>query len=197
MISLLDRRVRLPSGIWLLAGLFLIAGCENQAVPDRAEMQPPAVSVVTLQPGQVTLRRELPGRTRAYLIAEVRPLVTGIVQERLFREGSQVEQGEALYQLDDATYRARFQSADAMLARAVAAADIARLNAQRAEGLRESKAISDQEYQNLLATQAQAEADVKVAQAQRQRRRSSWTMRVSFRRLPAEPAARVLRPVRW
>lgn len=143
----------------------LLAGCEK-APQAPSEMPPPAVSVVTLEPEQVTLSRELPGRTRAYLTAEVRPQVTGIIRERLFEEGSQVEAGQPLYQLDDATYRAAFESAKASRERAEAAAEIARLNAGRAEELLKVNAVSDQEHQNLLAVLQQATADVAVANAQ-------------------------------
>ncbi len=183
MKSLLNRSVSLP----LIAVLFSLSGCDNHAAPAPTNFPPPEVRVVTLQPERVTLSRELPGRTRAYLIAEVRPLVTGIIQERLFTEGGQVEQGEALYQLDDSIYRAQYQSAGASLVRAQAAADIARLNAERAEGLRESKSISEQEYQNLLAIQKQAAADVGVAEAQLQ----TAKVRLDYARIVSPIAGRV------
>ena len=141
-----------------------LGACEK-ADQTPPEMPPPAVSVVTLEPERVTLSRELPGRTRAYLTAEVRPQVTGIIRERLFEEGSQVESGQPLYQLDDATYRAAFASAKASKERAEAAAEIARMNAGRAEELLDVNAVSDQEYQNLLAVLRQAAADVAVATA--------------------------------
>jgi membrane fusion protein (multidrug efflux system) len=121
------------------------------------------------------------------LIAEVRPQVTGIIRERLFEEGSYVEAGEALYQLDDATYRAAFQSAQASLKRAQAALDIARLNAGRAEELIKTDAISDQEYRNLQALGRQAEADVAVAEAQLQDAR----VRLDYARIRAPIAGRV------
>lgn len=171
---------------WAFLALLLAGGCDNHAATTPGERPAPAVSVVTLQPERVTLQRELAGRTRAYLIAEVRPQVTGIVRERLFVEGAPVEQGQPLYQLDDATYRAAYQSARASVARAEAAVEVARLNARRAEGLRESKAISDQEYQNLLATRTQAEADVDVAKAQQQTAR----VRLDYARITSPIAGR-------
>lgn len=125
----------------------------------------PAVTVVTLKSEPVTLTRELPGRTNAYLVAEVRPQVTGIVKERLFTEGSLVEAGQPLYQLDDATYRAAYNSATASLARAESAVEVARLNAARATELIKVNAVSEQEHENLIATLRQAEADVGVAEA--------------------------------
>jgi membrane fusion protein (multidrug efflux system) len=120
------------------------------------------------------------------MIAEVRPQVTGIVRERLFEEGSHVEQGQPLYQLDDATYRAEFQSAEASVARAEAAVEVARLNAGRAEGLRKSNAISDQDYQNLLAVRRQAEADLEFARAQLETAR----VRLDFARIQSPISGR-------
>jgi membrane fusion protein (multidrug efflux system) len=146
-----------------LACSLLLAACGGEAPPQ--EMSPPAVTVVTLKTEPVTLTRELPGRTNPYLVAEVRPQVTGIVKERLFTEGSLVEAGQPLYQLDDATYRAAYNSARASLARAEAAVEVARLNAARANELIKVNAVSEQEHENLIATLRQAEADVGVAEA--------------------------------
>jgi membrane fusion protein (multidrug efflux system) len=144
----------------------LLTACDRQQQAAGPQMSTPAVNVVTLKAQSVTLSRELPGRTTPYVVAEVRPQVTGIVKERLFTEGAFVEAGQALYQLDDATYRANFNSAKAVLARAEAAVGIARFNAERAEQLIESKAISEQDLLSAKATLQQALADVGVAQAQ-------------------------------
>ena len=127
---------------------------------------PVPVSIVTLRPQTVALERELPGRTRAFVIAEVRPQVTGIVRERLFEEGAEVAAGDPLYQLDDATYRAAANSARASVERAEAALDLARRNAKRAVELQDVRAISEQEYQALLSARDQAEAELAVAKAQ-------------------------------
>lgn len=129
-------------------------------------METPEVTVVTLKSLPVTLTRELPGRTSAFVVAEVRPQVTGIVKERLFEEGSLVTEGQPLYQLDDAVYRAAWNSAKASLARAQATVSVARLNAQRAEELVRFEAVSKQEYDNAMAALQQAEADVGFAEAQ-------------------------------
>jgi membrane fusion protein (multidrug efflux system) len=142
----------------------LLAACqrEKQAPPPPP---PPAVTVVTLNAENVTLTRELPGRTSPFLVAEVRPQVTGIVQRRLFTEGGLVKAGDSLYQIDDATYRAEHNSAKAALARAQAALEIARLNAERSNGLAKLDAVSRQENENSIATLRQAEAEVAVAEA--------------------------------
>jgi len=144
--------------------LLCLVACGQQQAP-AAQGSAPEVIVVTLKAQPVTLTRELPGRTNAFVVAEVRPQVTGIVKERLFTEGSLVKAGQPLYQLDDATYRADVNSAKALLARAQAAEDIARFNADRAEQLIGSKAISEQELINARALERQAEADVGVAEA--------------------------------
>jgi membrane fusion protein (multidrug efflux system) len=146
-----------------LAALLLVA-CEKQQAP-AMQTPMPNVTVVTLKTQPVTLSRQLPGRTNAFVVAEVRPQVTGIVKERLFTEGSLVVAGQPLYQLDDATYRAEYNSAKALLARARAAVDIARYNTERAEKLIGSNAISEQELFNARAELLQAEADIGVAQA--------------------------------
>ncbi|MGD8357872.1 MAG: efflux RND transporter periplasmic adaptor subunit, partial [Lysobacterales bacterium] len=159
-MTTITRRVAVLS---LLA--LVLTACEKQQAPQR-QMSAPAVTVVTLKEQPVTLSRELPGRTNAYVVAEVRPQVTGIVKDRLFTEGSYVEAGQALYQLDDATYRADYNSAKAVLARAEAAVDIARFNAERAEQLIKTKTISEQELINTQAILKQAEASVGVARAE-------------------------------
>lgn len=142
----------------------ILAGCAEDPPPQQ---QPtPAVTYVTLATRPVTLTRELPGRTSAYVVAEVRPQVTGIVQERLFEEGALVAEGQPLYQLDDATYRAAWNSAKATLARAQATVEVARLNAERAQELIKVDAISQQAYDDATAALRQAEADVGVAEAQ-------------------------------
>lgn len=123
------------------------------------------VTVVTLSAEAITLTRELPARTSPYLIAEVRPQASGIVQKRLFTEGSLVKAGQPLYQLDDATYRAEYASAVATLARAEATLTAARSNATRTAELAKVDAVSKQDYESATAALLQAEADVKLAQA--------------------------------
>ncbi|MEX0707285.1 MAG: efflux RND transporter periplasmic adaptor subunit [Woeseia sp.] len=148
----------------LLLPLLILVGCAEE--PQQPAQGKPDVSVVTLRTTPVTLTRQLPGRTHAFVIAEVRPQVTGLVTERLFTEGSLVDKGEPLYQLDDAVYRAAHNSARAALARAEAAVNVARLDAERAEELVKVEAISKQEYENSVAVWRQAEADIGVAKAQ-------------------------------
>ncbi len=125
----------------------------------------PEVTVVTLKAEAVPLVRELPGRTSAILIAEVRPQVTGIVKRRLFTEGAYVKAGEVLYQLDDAIYRAQYNTAQAALAKAQAAVEVSRAKANRAAELVKTHAISTQDNDDAVAALRQAEADIASAQA--------------------------------
>lgn len=146
----------------LVAGF--VAGCSKEA-PPPPQMPAPAVTVAVMEPETVTLTRELPGRTNAYVVAEVRPRVTGIVEERFFTEGGEVEQGQELYQLDDAIYRADYNSAKARFARAQATYELAKSNAERTSGLFEANAVSQQELDNVMSALQQAEADLAVAEA--------------------------------
>jgi membrane fusion protein (multidrug efflux system) len=125
----------------------------------------PQVTVMTLKNQPVTLTRSLPGRTSAYLIAEVRPQVSGIVKRRLFTEGGNVTAGQILYDLDDSLYRAQYASAKASLQKAQATLQAARLAAKRSSDLVRIDAVSAQDNENAIAALGQAEADVAAAQA--------------------------------
>jgi membrane fusion protein (multidrug efflux system) len=141
-----------------------LAGCSPKATPQQGG-GPVPVTVVTLAPQTVTLTRELPGRVVPSLVAEVRPQVNGIVARRLFTEGSLVEAGQPLYQIEDATYRADSETAAAGLARAEASLLTAQLNAPRTVELLKIGAISKQDAERAAAVLRQAEADVQAARA--------------------------------
>lgn len=141
-------------------------GGDQQGGPGGPGGQKGQVTVVTLKPETITLTRELPGRTSASLIAEVRPQVNGIVEKRLFTEGGLVRAGQPLYQLDDKTYAADAESAKASLARAEAALNSAQLNARRSTELVKIDAVSKQDDENATATLKQARADVAAGRAQ-------------------------------
>lgn len=149
--------------VLLLTVSLALAACGGEEAPPP----PPAakVTVVTLKAEPVTLIRELPGRASPFRVAEVRPQVTGIVAKRLFTEGSQVEEGQALYQIDDASYRAAANSARAQLARAQASLTAARLSAKRIGELAAIQAVSVQDNENAIAALKLAEADVGAARA--------------------------------
>ncbi|ADW17484.1 efflux transporter, RND family, MFP subunit [Desulfobulbus propionicus DSM 2032] len=149
----------------MLAGGFLTGACKDGAQPTPAAGGPVEVEVVTLQPQPVHLVVELPGRTAAFRIAEVRPQVGGIIQKRLFTEGSEVKAGQLLYQIDPATYQASYDSAKAALAKAEALEHSASLKAERYRVLVRTKAVSEQEQIEIEAGWKQAVADVAAAKA--------------------------------
>ncbi|HET9031889.1 MAG TPA: efflux RND transporter periplasmic adaptor subunit [Dokdonella sp.] len=152
-----------------LALAVVLSACGNEE--DPRQQTAAAVTVVTLKTASVTLTRELPGRTSPYLVAEVRPQVSGIVQKRLFDEGALVTAGQPLYQLDDAAARADVSLANAQLVRAQAALTLARVTASRIAELAKTHAVSKQDNETAIATLKQAEADVGVARAAVQGRR--------------------------
>lgn len=131
-----------------------LAGCKDDAAPPP--QQAPSVGVVTLQAEPYTLTTELPGRTAAYRIAEVRPQVDGIIQKRLFKEGSEVKAGQQLYQIDAAVYEAAAKSAQATLASAKSLAE-------RYKSLVADQAVSRQAYDEAQASRLQAEASLEQA----------------------------------
>jgi membrane fusion protein (multidrug efflux system) len=127
--------------------------------------KPPEVGVVTLATQPVTLTKELPGRTSAFRVAEVRARVNGIVQKRLFTEGADVKAGQVLFRIDPGPYQAALDSALAQLARAEAMVQQARSLAERYTKLIETNAVSRQEYDDALVKVKTAEADVAAARA--------------------------------
>ena len=149
----------------IVAGMMLMTGCGTKTNVGAARPSPPEVGVVVVQPQQVALTTELPGRTSPCQVAEVRPQVNGIIQKRVFTEGSDVKAGEVLYRIDPATYQAAFASAKAAEARAEANLGTLRLKEQRYGDLVKIKAVSQQDYDDAHAAFKQAEADVAYARA--------------------------------
>jgi membrane fusion protein (multidrug efflux system) len=141
----------------------MTAGCSEQAAGPAGPVE---VSVLTLAPHSVNIVNELPGRTSAYRVAEVRPQVSGIVQKRLFTEGGSVRAGDPLFQIDPASYRAALSSAQAALVRAEARLMSAKLLEERYAPLIAANAVSKQENDDAIAARAAAEADVASAKAQ-------------------------------
>lgn len=151
-----------PLALAAAVALFLSA-CGEDA--PQMQMPTPEVTVVTLTSQPVPLTRELAGRTVPFVVAEVRPQATGIVEQRLFEEGSMVEAGQVLYRLDDASYRAARAAAAANLERARASARSARLAAERSTELVAGNLVSQQDHERALAAAAEAAADVSAYQA--------------------------------
>lgn len=139
-----------------------LPGCEEKA---PVQMQMATVSYIKIKPKRVTLTTELPGRTAAFTISDVRPQVTGIIQKRLFVEGSDVHEGDILYQIDPAEYQAAYNNAQANLQRAQANEAAARLLSQRYATLVGQKAVSRQEYDDAAAAYAQTKAEIAAARA--------------------------------
>ncbi len=181
----MSRNPRKPLVTAILAGSLCLAGCNGQQ--QAPTPPPPEVAVVTVQPQPVVLTSELPGRTAGYLVAEIRPQVNGLIQKRLFAEGSDVKAGQALYQIDPAPFQAALDSAVASIAvakqqaekaRAALAASIADLkrhqanltlaktNRQRFDRLLKDKAIAPMDHDQAVTTVDVAEAALRTAEAQ-------------------------------
>ena len=155
-------------GLTLVAAIFstfMLASCGKPPGGPPPAVGTPEVGVVTLAPQRVVLTTELPGRTVPFLVADVRPQVGGIVQSRKFREGSDVKAGQALYQVDPATYKATYDSNVAALAKAQASLRTTRLKAERFKDLVAIQAVSQQDEDDAAAALQQGEAEVASAKA--------------------------------
>ncbi|MBL4713666.1 MAG: efflux RND transporter periplasmic adaptor subunit [Alcanivorax sp.] len=153
--------VALPIALFLSLALAACGG-DDQTGGDRP---PPEAGFIAVTPEPFTLTSELPGRTTPHQVAEVRPQVNGIIEERLFEEGQLVEKGEPLYRIDDSLYQADVESARAELARAQATLKSTRLRAERFEKLLDMKAVSQQEYDEAEAALGENQAQVAAARA--------------------------------
>jgi membrane fusion protein (multidrug efflux system) len=161
-MQIYDRAKRIVAGS-VLTGLLILGGCGQQT--KGTQTITPEVAVVTMQQEQVVITTELPGRTSANLVAEVRPQVNGIIQKRLFTEGSNVNAGQVLYQIDPAPYQAALDNARAGLSRSEANLSAIRLKAERLKELLVDKAVSQQEYDDGAAALKQTQADIQYWQA--------------------------------
>jgi len=178
----------------ILSAMLLLAACgsggQGQAGggSGRGGQRGPAqVGFVVVQMGSAPLQQELPGRVAAYQVSDVRPQVSGVIQRRLFREGSTVRQGQTLYQIDPSIYAAQQAQASANLQSARASAVAARTRAKRYEPLAKMEAISKQDYTDALAQARQA--DAAIAQNSAALRAAQVNMR--FTRVPAPISGRI------
>ena len=154
------------AAVLMLSGSLVLTGCnDNETQQQGAQHPAPSVGVVTLKAEPLNITTDLPGRTAAYRIAEVRPQVSGIILKRNFTEGSDIKAGISLYQIDPATYQATYDSAKGDLAKAQAAAEIARVTVNRYKPLLGTSYISKQEFDNANSTLTQANAAVVAAKA--------------------------------
>lgn len=151
-------KISIPLGI-----LTLVVACAKEAPPGAPP--PPEVGVVTVQAAAISNTIEVPGRLEAVRTAEVRARVDGIVQRRLYQEGTDVRAGQPLFAIDPREKRAELTAAQAALARAEATAANAARDVERYQGLVAKQAISQQEYDSAVARLRTAQADVAAARA--------------------------------
>jgi membrane fusion protein (multidrug efflux system) len=157
-------RIALP--VVLAIASAALTSCDRKPVAQAAALPPVAqVGVVTLKPQSVTLTTDLPGRTTAFLTADIRPQVSGLINKRIFIEGADVKAGEQLYQIDPATYQATYDSAVATLAHNQAVLASARSKSARYKPLADAQAVSRQDYDDAVAAAGEATADIGTAQA--------------------------------
>ncbi|WP_293765008.1 efflux RND transporter periplasmic adaptor subunit [uncultured Aquitalea sp.] len=142
-----------------------LSSCGQQQAGGQQQQGPAKVGVLTLSAQDTVVSKELPGRVSAFTVADVRPQVGGIIQKRLFAEGSEVKAGQTLYQINPETYRAAYQTAEAALQKAQATQVSAELKAKRYAELIQIKAISKQDNDDAQAAWLQAKADVASAKA--------------------------------
>lgn len=162
-IKLLAKCLVTCAFVMALLVLSLLGGCSSDDPPPAAVA--PEVSVITLEPQSQVLRTELTGRTQAFLMAQVRPQVGGVVLRRLFAEGSEVKAGQVLYELDAAPYRAALAQAEAALVKSRATLKAAQVTAGRTAQLASIEAVSRQNNDDAQANVQTAAVDVKLAQA--------------------------------
>lgn len=148
-----------------VASVLALSACSKGEQQQQQGAPELVVSVLTVKAEDTTISTELPGRLESFRSAEVRPQVSGIIKRRLFQEGSYVQAGQALYQLDDASYSAGLASARAQLAAAEAAQAKANADLARYQPLVAADAISKQEYDAAVAAQRSAVANVNAARA--------------------------------
>ncbi|MEM5517986.1 efflux RND transporter periplasmic adaptor subunit [Henriciella sp. AS95] len=162
---------RVIAGALAGASLLALSACGGDdpaaAEPQQQAMQQQAsrVEVIKAEPASVESVRTLPGRTTPFAQAEIRPQVTGLIQNRLFTEGEQVKAGQPLYQIDSAEYYSAVESAKAGLARAEASAATAQETAGRFQRLADIDAVSQQSYDEAVAESKQAAAEVGIQRA--------------------------------
>ena len=144
----------------------LLSACGDKGAATTAP-PPASVAVVTVAPAQLTLTSELPGRTEASRIAQVRARTAGIVLQRVFKEGGDVKAGEVLFRIDPAQFQASYDSAQAAVAKAEANLAQADLKVKRYKPLLAAQAVSQQEYDDAVTAQKQAAADLATGRAAR------------------------------
>ncbi|MBV7535640.1 efflux RND transporter periplasmic adaptor subunit [Duganella sp. sic0402] len=157
--------LRTASAAAIVSAIAVLAGCSKSTSEAPQQQQVAEVGVFKVAQAPLNITTELPGRTSAYQVAEVRPQVSGLIQKRLFVEGADVKAGVPLYQIDPATYQAAYNSAKAALAKAKANLLTAAPKVQRYKELVAIEGVSKQDYDDAVAAHEQAKADVESANA--------------------------------
>jgi len=155
----------LPRLLPLISAIALTIAANGANAQEGMQMPPPAVGVLELKARSVPVINELPGRIAATRVAEVRARVSGILQERVFQQGTLVKKDDVLYRIDPRLFKVRVASAEAALQRAKATQDNARQQLERQKNLRERNVSTGIDYDTAAVTLAQAEADVALQQA--------------------------------
>ncbi len=175
-------------GVALLLAALALWGCESQPpAMGPGPQEPPEVAVVVIAPEPVLLTTDLPGRASAYLVADLRPQVSGIIQSRHFEEGQDVNAGDLLYQIDPPRYQAVYDQAEAALAVARANVPALRARVERLTKALKSSAVSEQDYDEAVAALAQGEATVALRAAQLE----SARIDLSYTRIVAPISGRI------
>ncbi len=152
--------LRWRTALMVVSSFLLLGGCDSGHSQQVAPNIVPEVATVSVEMRPVELTTVLPGRTSAHLVAEIRPQVNGIVQKRLFKEGSDVKAGELLYQIDPAPFQVAHASAKASLGKAQANLPAVRSKSERYKELLVDKAVSRQDYDDVTAAVGQAQAEI-------------------------------------
>jgi membrane fusion protein (multidrug efflux system) len=151
--------------LFILACGLAGAGCDRQNGPPPSSQATPRVSFITVTTGRVEFKDEMLGSTSPYLISEIRPQVNGLIQKRLFMEGTDVKAGQELYQIDPAPFQAAVDSAIAALGRSEALLPAVQLKADRLKNALAEKAVSQQDYDDASAALKQCQADISFYKA--------------------------------
>ncbi|HAL45126.1 MAG: efflux transporter periplasmic adaptor subunit [Planctomycetes bacterium GWF2_42_9] len=172
-----------------LLSIVIISWCSLSGCKGKPQMMMPTpeVAIIKIQPQKAELTTELPGRTSAYRIAEIRPQVSGLIQKRLFTEGSDVNEGQVLYQIDPAPFEAAVNNVKASLSRAEATLPSIKLRAERYQELLADKAVSQQEYDDVTSSLKQAEAEIQFYKA----RLDSANIDLSYTKITAPISGRI------
>ncbi len=160
----LPNSLKLP--LCIILSSTVLFGCNDQAIVQRPDPGPLHVDVLELTPTTLRLTTELPGRIAAFKQAEVRPQVTGILKKRLYQEGSQVEAGDVLYEIDSTIYQSNVNSAQAQLAKASTSEETNRKSVVRYKELLNKNLTSQQDFDDVDALHKEAQAEVAIRQAE-------------------------------